>query len=210
MEDEEDGVRRVRGLWLRSARLGLVGKADVVEFRPIAPSPPTPLPRGGEGGSTSDGSPLTPLPRKAEGGSTSAPHPLPLSSEGARGETNEIPFPVEYKRGRKRRWDNDEVQLCAQAMCLEEMLGVQVPAGAIFHVKTRRRREVSFTPALRAQTEDAARRLHELLASGRTPLPVFKPRCKGCSVRDLCFPQTLDNPARVRDYCRQLWVTGPG
>jgi CRISPR-associated exonuclease Cas4 len=155
-EDDGDGVRRVRGLWLRSSRLRLVGKADVVEFH-------------------------------------------------ATGEGN-IPYPVEYKRGRKRRWDNDDVQPCAQALCLEEMLGVAVPAGAIYHVKTRSRREVAFDASLRAQTEDTARRLHELIASARTPLPVYKARCRGCSVRELCFPQTLQTPERVREYCRGLFV----
>ena len=63
--------------------------------------------------------------------------------------TPEVPFPIEYKRGKRRKWDNDEVQLCAQAMCLEEMLGVVLPAGAIFHVKSKHRRDVPFTPALR-------------------------------------------------------------
>src|SRR5206468_4225676 len=83
----------------------------------------------------------------------------------------DVPYPVEYKRGRRRRWDNDEVQLCAQALCLEEMLGVPVPAGAVYSVKSRRRREVLFDAALRRATEDAAGRLHALLASGAAPPP---------------------------------------
>ena len=78
-------------------------------------------------------------------------------------------FPVEYKRGRRRRWDNDDVQLCAQAMCLEEMLGVGVPKGAVFHARSRRRREVTFDAALRRRTEEAAAALHRLLAARSAP-----------------------------------------
>jgi CRISPR-associated exonuclease Cas4 len=119
---------------------------------------------------------------------------------------SEVSYPVEYKRGRRRRWDNNEVQLCAQALCLEEMLSAPVPAGAIYHVKSRRRQEVVFTPALRAQTEEAARRLHELFASGVTPPPVLKPRCRGCSLHDVCMPELLSQASRPRDYQRRLFV----
>ena len=78
-----------------------------------------------------------------------------------------VPFPVEYKRGRPKRGDEDRVQLCAQAMCLEEMLGAPVPAGALFYGKPRRRDEVCFDESLRGLTERTAQRLHELLASGQ-------------------------------------------
>lgn len=118
---------------------------------------------------------------------------------------NEIPFPVEYKRGRRRKWDNDDVQLCAQALCLEEMLGVHVPRGAIYHVKSKRRRDVAFSPELRAKTEQAARRLHELLAAGLTPLPVLKPRCGGCSLRELCLPELLPDRGRLLAYREGLY-----
>lgn len=134
-----------------------------------------------------------------------SPSPLTPLPQGARGKM-EVPFPVEYKRGKRRRWDNDDVQLCAQALCLEEMLGVAVPAGAVFHAKSKRRRDVVFTPALRAQTEEAARRLHELVAAGVTPPPVLKPRCRGCSVRELCMPQLLEKPARAAEYQRRLFL----
>lgn len=106
-----------------------------------------------------------------------------------------VPFPVEYKRGKRRRWDNDEVQLCAQAMALEEMLGVAVPAGAIFHVKSKQRREVAFTPDLRRRTEDAAVRLHALLATRTAPPPVLHPKCRGCSLHGMCLPELLAAPA---------------
>lgn len=110
----------------------------------------------------------------------------------------EVPFPVEYKRGKRRRWDNDEVQLCAQAMCLEEMLGVPVPAGAIFHVKSQHRREVVFTADLRRRTEDAAVRLHALLATRIAPPPVVHPKCRECSVQSICLPHLLAAPEAYR------------
>jgi CRISPR-associated exonuclease Cas4 len=109
----------------------------------------------------------------------------------------EVVVPVEYKLGRKRRWDNDDVQLCAQALCLEEMLGREVPAGAIFHAQSKTRRAVEFTPELRAQTETATARLHDLLASGAIPPAVLKPRCRGCSLRGHCMPEAFGNPRRL-------------
>jgi len=119
---------------------------------------------------------------------------------------SEVPHPVEYKRGRRRRWDNDDVQLCAQGLCLEEMLGVPVPGGAIYHLKSKRRREIVFGAELRAKTEQAARRLHELLAARITPAPVLKPRCKGCSLHDLCMPELLSQVGKVRRYHQALFV----
>ena len=119
--------------------------------------------------------------------------------------TNEVPFPVEYKRGKRKKWDNDDVQLCAQALCLEEMLGVPVPRGAIFHIQSKRRREVLFTDKLRKKTEATAARLHELIASGVTPAAVLKPQCDGCSLRDVCLPELADQTARVERYCRELF-----
>ena len=106
-----------------------------------------------------------------------------------------VPFPVEYKRGKRRKWDNDEAQLCAQAICLEEMLGVPVPAGAIFHVRTKRRREVPFTVQLRDQTRRAAERLHTLLRQTIAPSPALHPKCRQCSVRGVCLPELLSDSA---------------
>jgi CRISPR-associated exonuclease Cas4 len=102
------------------------------------------------------------------------------------------PFPVEYKRGKPKLHRADEVQLCAQALCLEEMLGVAVPAGALFYGQTRRRLDVRFDPDLRSTTEEAAERMHRLIASGQTPPPVREPKCDQCSLIDLCLP---DAPA---------------
>jgi CRISPR-associated exonuclease Cas4 len=109
----------------------------------------------------------------------------------------ETALPVEYKHGRKRRWDNDDVQLCAQALCLEEMLGRPVPAGAIYHAKSKTRRDVAFTPELRARTEAAVARLHALLDSGVVPPAVLKPQCRGCSLRGYCLPEAFGDPRRL-------------
>ena len=109
----------------------------------------------------------------------------------------ECPYPVEYKRGKRKRWENDEVQLCAQAICLEEMLGVPISKGAIYHTTSRGRREVEFAPILRAKTEAAATRLHELIASRQVPAPELKPRCRGCSIRGVCLPEIFSHPERV-------------
>ena len=104
-------------------------------------------------------------------------------------EPGSAPFPVEYKRGRPKKQDADRVQLCAQAICLEEMLKVAVPAGALFYGKTRRRIGVSFDAQLRGLTKRTAEQLHELIASNHTPPPTDDDaRCKRCSLRSLCLP----------------------
>lgn len=109
--------------------------------------------------------------------------------------TGEPPSPVDYKHGPKRQWENDDVQLCAQALCLEEMLGVSVERGAIFHAKTRRRRTVEFSDELRALTLETAEAVRRLLAQARTPAPEPKPQCQGCSIRGFCLPE-LGKPKR--------------
>jgi len=116
-----------------------------------------------------------------------------------------VPFPVEYKRGKRRRWDNNDVQLCAQAVALEEMLGVAVPAGALYFVKTRRRQEVAFDARLRRKTEDAADRLHRLLAERTAPPPVVHPKCKQCSLHDVCLPDLVAAPAAYRRAAANLF-----
>ena len=148
-------VRVEYGLALRSLRLGLVGKADVVEF-----------------------------------------HRQPYGAW--------LPFPVEYKRGRAKKGNCDRVQICAQAMCLEEMLGVRIPAGALFYGKTRRRQEVAFDPELRRETEDAAARLHSLIDSGSTPSPEFGPKCRHCSLVEVCLPEKLGKHPSVAQYLASL------
>ncbi len=105
--------------------------------------------------------------------------------------------PVEYKKGRRRRFDNDDVQLCAQALCLEEMFACEVPVGYVFHAASKRRREVIFDWKLRAQTIDTIDRVRELLASGETPAAVLLPRCDGCSLRGICMPEITDRSRHV-------------
>jgi CRISPR-associated exonuclease Cas4 len=101
------------------------------------------------------------------------------------------PVPVEHKRGRPKAHRADEVQLCAQAMALEEMFEVEIAAGALFYGQPRRRTAVSFDPALRALTQTVATATRTLIAAGRTPrMDYDKKRCDGCSLIELCRPQT--------------------
>lgn len=99
-----------------------------------------------------------------------------------------VAFPVEYKRGRPKRDDSDRVQLCAQAMCLEEMTGAQVPAGALFYGQPRRRQDVCFDAGLRSATVSAAAELHRMIEAGKTPAARFEKKCKNCSLLDRCLP----------------------
>lgn len=100
------------------------------------------------------------------------------------------PYPVEYKRGRPKTHRADEVQLCAQALCLEEMLGAHVPEGALFYGRNRRRKTVVFDDQLRALTERTASDTRRLLAEGKTPPPEYAPgKCDTCSLNEICQPR---------------------
>jgi len=157
--DESRGDLRIaRGLPLHSTRLGLAGIADVVEFHRVDSA--------------------TPPPGHAEPGACRLPNASGLWQ----------PFPVEYKRGKPKRGACDTVQLCAQALCLEEMLGVAIPAGALFYGRTRRRTDVTFEPTLRQETEAAALRLHSLIDAGVTPPARHGAWCGNCSLAGLCMP----------------------
>ena len=145
-ESQRRGVRTVRGMALHSARLGLSGRADIVEFHPD-------------------------------------------------------PCPVEYKRGKSKPNDCDTVQLCAQALCLEEMLQTSIASGAIFYGAPRRRQEVLFTPELRSRTEELAATMHLLYANKQTPTAHPGPYCKSCSLVDLCLPNATADPAAAK-----LWI----
>lgn len=154
--DERDSESRgdfkiERGLPLRSLRLGLIGKADVVEFH------------------------------RTESGKWQ-------------------PFPVEYKRGKPKPDDCDKVQLCAQATCLEEMLGIEVPCGALYYGKTRHRLNVTFDRALREETEKAAGRARELIQEEMTPKAVYTKKCKSCSLLDQCMPRLARKDRSVKTY----------
>ena len=108
--------------------------------------------------------------------------------------------PVEYKRGKPKRDSCDEIQLCAQAICLEEMLGAAVPDGALFYGINRRRHPVTFNQDLRAATAEAARRVHALIESGRTPPAVYAPKCDHCSMFAWCLPKTAACRKSVKAY----------
>jgi CRISPR-associated exonuclease Cas4 len=112
------------------------------------------------------------------------------------GPGGETAFPIEYKRGKPKLHRADEVQLCAQALCLEEMTGRPVSKGALFYGETKRRVVVPFDAELRKLTEDAAMAFGVLLAEGRTPPPVWKAsRCRACSLIELCRPQAVTKSA---------------
>lgn len=98
--------------------------------------------------------------------------------------------PIEYKRGGPKEHDADRVQLCAQALCLEEMLETSIAEGFLFYARTRRRLRVSIDAALRRRTEQVAYRMHDLIRSGITPEPEPGPKCENCSLRDQCLPKT--------------------
>lgn len=151
--ERRDEIRVERSLSLYSNRLGLVGRADVVEFR---------------------------------------------------GKT---PYPIEYKHGQKRYHRPARIQLCAQALCLEEMTARDVPEGAIFHTSAHRRQEVHFTDELRADVEQMVRDVRAMLADNRVPPPVNDDRCPPCSLRPVCMPEIVDSRSRQCWWQRALYET---
>jgi CRISPR-associated exonuclease Cas4 len=142
--EQRDGVRVARAVPLWSDRLGLVGKADVVEYH------------------------------------------------------GDDPYPVEYKHGPRRRHAHDDLQLCAQGLCLEEMTGRPVPRGAVYHHSSRRRRDVVLGADLRAAVEDAVAQVRALLHGTRLPPPVNDARCDNCSLRESCLPAVVAGVGRLR------------
>lgn len=106
------------------------------------------------------------------------------------------PMPIEYKRGKPKENLCDEVQLCAQGMCLEEQLACSIDGGALFYGTPRRRTTVAFDSVLREATTRAAAKLHELIGSGRTPPPEPGPKCKQCSLRGICLPESMGRSAQ--------------
>ncbi|MDR4496851.1 MAG: CRISPR-associated protein Cas4 [Candidatus Scalindua sp.] len=143
-------IRIEYGVPLRSLRLGLIGKADVVEFH--------------------------------------------------REVNSWHPFPVEYKRGKPKGDNCDKVQLCAQAMCLEEMLNCTITKGALFYGTTRRREDIVFDVALRTETEETAKKVHEIITSGITPKPEYSKKCKSCSLLELCMPKVCSTKGKASKY----------
>ncbi len=124
------------------------------------------------------------------------------------GDGMEEPRPVDYKRGKRPGWENDHVQICAQALCLEEMLGTRVRQGSIYHALTRRRSVVWISDALRSRTVQAIAQLRELLESGHVPSPVYRARCHGCSFEQVCLPGQSGKTDAFQRYMRRLYAPG--
>ena len=101
------------------------------------------------------------------------------------------PYPVEYKRGKPKEHNADEMQLCAQAMCLEEMLCCTIPCGALFYGEPRRRTEVEFTPELRRAVEDSLNEMHDYYKRGYTPKAKPRKGCSACSLKEICLPKMV-------------------
>ncbi|MDQ7837939.1 MAG: CRISPR-associated protein Cas4 [Thermodesulfobacteriota bacterium] len=118
----------------------------------------------------------------------------------------DIPYPVEYKVGRRKSFENDALQLCAQAVCLEEMLGVPVPKGALYWHGSRKRKEITFTPAMRVRLEEVVSAVHKMIAERYVPPPVNDKRCKDCSLKESCLPHVVGNQALSRKAERELFV----
>ena len=108
-------------------------------------------------------------------------------------------IPVEYKHGKKAKWRNDQIQLCAQALCLEEMTGPAIEQGEIFYWRSRRRITVPFDDELRQMTETAVAQARALLAANRIPPPIAqRQKCKHCSIQPICLPDEVQK-LRIRN-----------
>jgi CRISPR-associated exonuclease Cas4 len=116
-------------------------------------------------------------------------------------------FPVEFKVGKRRQWENDDAQLCAQALCLEEMFHAAIPRGAVFHADSKRRREIEFTSELRAVTEKTIADLHALLDSTAIPRAEFREACEECSLYEICLPRVTSQPAALHQAAERLFET---
>jgi len=148
----EDDTRIERALPLWSRRLGLIGRADVVEFH------------------------------------------------------ENVPYPVEYKLGKHREWAYEAIQVCAQALCLEEMLGQTVPCGAIYYCSSRVRREVTFDTHLRETVEHMTEHVRVLLRDRLMPPAVTDQRCKNCSLKESCLPHVVAKSEKWQSYHTQLFT----
>ncbi|MEW6378749.1 MAG: CRISPR-associated protein Cas4 [bacterium] len=118
----------------------------------------------------------------------------------------DIPYPVEYKSGHRRTGHHEAMQLCAQAVCLEEMLSVRVEKGALYWHGSRARKEVIFTASLREQLEKVVSAVHEMIANRLIPPPVNDKRCKDCSLRESCLPDVIGDKTRNRRAARELFT----
>ena len=164
------GVHLATALRLNSARLGIMGVADMVEFEWV--------------------------PSEFEGGVRVA---APLVGRAGWWR----PFPVEYKRGRPKPHRADEVQLCAQALCLEEMLGVSISEGALFYGETRKRSSVVFDGELRSLTDETIVAVRKLLTEETLPPPAVSRGCQACSLYETCQPKTTGAHSSAEGWIRR-------
>ena len=174
--ETRNGVITARSVPVASYRLGLIGVCDVVEF--------TESPDG------------VTLPGR-EGLSTG---PLRLSTGPLR---LYLPAPIEYKRGKEKHDHSDETQLCAQALCLEEMLSVSIPKGYLYYGEIRHRVEIQFTPELRTLVKNMSDEMHNYFGRGYTPrVKPFK-GCRSCSLADVCLPVLQGKVIAASKYIKQ-------
>jgi CRISPR-associated exonuclease Cas4 len=108
-------------------------------------------------------------------------------------------YPVEYKRGKKGEWDNDELQVCAQALCLEEITGQTITTGYIYYAQSHQRQLVEISPELRQETVATISAVQNLLETGKMPKPVYSKRCQGCSLYEQCLPKAAEKVQRYRE-----------
>jgi CRISPR-associated exonuclease Cas4 len=108
-------------------------------------------------------------------------------------------YPVEYKRGKKGEWDNDELQLAAQALCLEEMSGKSITTGYIYYAHSHQRQPVEISEVLRQQVISTIEAVQILLQTGKMPLAIYSKRCQGCSLYSHCLPQARDKVKTYRE-----------
>jgi CRISPR-associated exonuclease Cas4 len=149
-------LKTVRGLRIHSARLGIVGRCDVVEFRK------------------------------------------------GKNDQEEV-LPVEFKSGEPKDDVSDKVQLCAQVLCLEEMLNTTITQGAFFYGKIRRRNLVEIDTELRTQTEEIIASVHEIVSQKKVPAARYNEKCRNCSLEEICMPKAM-NEKKLKQYMKELYV----
>ncbi len=121
-----------------------------------------------------------------------------------------VPYPVEYKVGARKAGGHEELQLCAQALCLEEMFGMAVPEGAIYYHASRQRQAIPLDAALRERTEEVIMAIRQMLDASRLPAAPNDARCRHCSLFESCLPGVVSGTAAERRYHAELFVIAPG
>jgi len=117
----------------------------------------------------------------------------------------DTPYPVEYKSGKHRKGRHEELQLCAQAICLEEMLSIKIDKGALYWHGSRERKEIVLTEALKDQVRAVAEAVHAMITENRIPAPVNDKRCEDCSLREACMPHVSGDREKIRRAAKDLF-----